>query len=187
MVGGSSLTLLLVNLGESVGGPLRRLALLAPRGRVFGTGPNDFQVNKTAAAVGVTERARDPGWRLQLHGGGALALSRAQLLAMPQHTHELAIACVEGWSTTQHWTGVRLADLARLAGASPDAVLEVHSLQTAGPFRHASYSAAYVNDPRVAAGARGQRRRRCRSTTATRPGSSSRRCPASTAPSGSRR
>ena len=33
-----------------IGGPLRRFALLAPRGRVFGTGPNDFQINKTAAA-----------------------------------------------------------------------------------------------------------------------------------------
>jgi DMSO/TMAO reductase YedYZ molybdopterin-dependent catalytic subunit len=148
LVGGASLTLLLVNIGESVGGPLRRLALLAPRGRGFGTGPNDFQINKTAAAVGVADRARDPGWRLQLHGRGTRALSRAQLLAMPQHTHTLTIACVEGWSTTQHWTGVRLADLARLAGARTDAVLEVHSLQTEGPFRHASYSAAHVNDDR---------------------------------------
>jgi DMSO/TMAO reductase YedYZ molybdopterin-dependent catalytic subunit len=148
IVGGASLTLLLVNIGESVGGPLRRLALLAPRGRVFGTGANDFQVNKTAAAVGVTERAGDPGWRLRLQGPRTRALSREQLLAMPQHTHELTIACVEGWSTTQHWTGVRLADLARLAGAAADAVLEVHSLQTVGPFRRASYSAAHVNDDR---------------------------------------
>ena len=31
-------------------------------------------------------------------------------------TAELPIACTEGWSTVQHWTGVPLADLARLAG-----------------------------------------------------------------------
>ena len=36
---------------------------------------------------------------------------------MPQHTARLPIACVEGWTTTQEWTGVRLADLARTAGA----------------------------------------------------------------------
>ncbi len=119
LVGGASLTLLITNLGESVGGPLRRLALLAPRGRVFGTGPNDFQVNKTAEFVKVTKRASDPGWRLRLTGPRTHELSRAQLEAMPQHTYEMPIACVEGWSTTQRWTGVRLADLATLAGAAP--------------------------------------------------------------------
>ena len=30
------------------------------------------------------------------------------LRAMPQHTARLPIACVEGWSTTETWTGVRL-------------------------------------------------------------------------------
>ena len=54
---------------------------------------------------------------------------------MPQHTYELPIACVEGWSTTQHWTGVRLADLAELVGAAPDARLRVESIQPSGPFR----------------------------------------------------
>jgi DMSO/TMAO reductase YedYZ molybdopterin-dependent catalytic subunit len=148
IVGGASLTLLIVNLGESAGGPLRKLALLAPRGRDFGSGPNDFQVNKTAAAVKVTSRASDPEWRLELQGASAHKLSRAQLMAMPQQTMELPIACVEGWSTTQHWTGVRLADLARLAGASTAATLEVESLQTEGPFRAAAYSASHVQDDR---------------------------------------
>ena len=64
LVGGASLTLLVVNIGETVGGPFRRLALLAPRGRVFGTGPNDFQVNRTAASVGVTASRRIASWRL---------------------------------------------------------------------------------------------------------------------------
>ena len=44
MVGGASLTIFAVQVGQSIGGPLRQLALLAPRGRVFGTGPNDFQI-----------------------------------------------------------------------------------------------------------------------------------------------
>jgi hypothetical protein len=58
LIGGASLTILAVNIGESIGGPLRRLALLAPRGRVFGTGPNDFQVNRTAVAAGITPEQR---------------------------------------------------------------------------------------------------------------------------------
>jgi len=30
-----------------------------------------------------------------------MQLSRQDLLALPQHTYVLPIACVEGWSTTQ--------------------------------------------------------------------------------------
>ena len=32
----------------------------------------------------------------------------------------LPIACVEGWSATGTWTGVRLRDLVALAGVDPD-------------------------------------------------------------------
>jgi DMSO/TMAO reductase YedYZ molybdopterin-dependent catalytic subunit len=149
LVGGGSLALLIANLGESAGGPLRRLALLAPRGRVFGTGPNDFPVNKTADFVKVTTIASDPAWRLELAGMRSHRLSRAQLAAMPQYTYAMPIACVEGWSTTQRWTGVRLRDLAALAEAAPGDFLEVHSLQQAGPFRMASYTAGQVADERA--------------------------------------
>ena len=45
---------------------------------------------------------------------------------------ERSAACVEGWSTTQAWTGVRLHDLAELVGADPEHVLHVRSLQAAG-------------------------------------------------------
>ena len=43
-------------------------------------------------------------------------LSRAELLTMPQVTAQLPIACVEGWSSVQTWTGVPLMALARLVG-----------------------------------------------------------------------
>jgi DMSO/TMAO reductase YedYZ molybdopterin-dependent catalytic subunit len=54
---------------------------------------------------------------------------------MPQHSAHLPIACVEGWSVpNQRWEGVRLRDLARLAGvADPGSVL-VESLQQEGQF-----------------------------------------------------
>ncbi len=149
LVGGASLTLFVLNIGESIGGPFRRLALLAPRGRVFGTGPNDFQVNKTAAAVGVTEKLTGPSWRLTVKGARTVALSRQQLLTMPQHTHDLTIACVEGWSTTQRWTGVRLADLGRLVDAPSGAVLLVESFQPHGPFHQATLGHAQLSDDRA--------------------------------------
>jgi DMSO/TMAO reductase YedYZ molybdopterin-dependent catalytic subunit len=140
LVGGGSLAILAVTLGQSVGGPLRRTALLAPRGRDPGSGPTGFQVNKTAAAAGVVGARTGPDWRLEVRGTGASSmLSRAELLAMPQHTARLPIACVEGWSTPdQAWTGVRLRDLARLAGVPDPAYVYVESLQERGAFRSAS-------------------------------------------------
>jgi DMSO/TMAO reductase YedYZ molybdopterin-dependent catalytic subunit len=139
LVGSASGALILLTAGQAVGGPLRRLALLAPHGRDYGDGPNDFQVNKTAAAVGVDDRSTGPQWRLELRAGSRIArLSRADLLALEQHAYDLPIACVEGWSTTQRWSGVRIADLAALAGAAEDAEVLVESLQRRGSFRRAT-------------------------------------------------
>jgi DMSO/TMAO reductase YedYZ molybdopterin-dependent catalytic subunit len=148
-VGAASLTMFGLAVGQCVDGPLRRTALLAPHGRDYGPGPNDFQVNKTAAAMGVDPARTGPDWRLTLAGPHRVRLSRTDLLAMALHTYSLPIACVEGWSTRQRWTGVRLADLARLAGAAPGAVeVFVESLEPGGAFSTASLSARQVADPR---------------------------------------
>ncbi|GAA2070238.1 molybdopterin-dependent oxidoreductase [Actinomadura alba] len=148
--GGASLMMFGLSVGQTMDGPLRRTALLAPHGREYGPGPNDFQVNKTAAAMGVNPAETGDGWRLELAGPRAapLRFSRAELLAMPSHTYALPIACVEGWSTVQRWTGVRLADLAVLAGARPgrDGVF-VESLEN-GAFSKASLNAGQVADLR---------------------------------------
>jgi DMSO/TMAO reductase YedYZ molybdopterin-dependent catalytic subunit len=149
LAGGASLGLLALTAGQSIGGPLREIALLAPHGRDLGDGPNDFQVNKTAAAFGITPVQTGSSWRLSVNGGSRpRELSRAELLALPQHTYELPIACVEGWTTTQTWTGVRLRDLAALTGADDFEELYVESLQERGSFRRASLSRRAVRDPR---------------------------------------
>jgi DMSO/TMAO reductase YedYZ molybdopterin-dependent catalytic subunit len=82
-------------------------------------------------------------------GGGptTLLLSRPMLMAMEQHTAELPIACVEGWSTTQRWTGVRLADLARLAGVPTPTSAHVKSLEKGGGFGEAYLASNQVLDP----------------------------------------
>ncbi|KAF4410499.1 molybdopterin-dependent oxidoreductase [Streptomyces lycii] len=151
VVGLGSLALLGTTAGQSIGGPLRETALLAPHGRDPGDGPNGFQINKTAAALGIRAADIGPRWRLTVRGGGRESvLSRQDLLELDQHTADLPIACVEGWSTTdQRWSGVRLADLARLAGweAEPPGVF-VESAQLAGAFRAAALRDNQVRDPR---------------------------------------
>jgi DMSO/TMAO reductase YedYZ molybdopterin-dependent catalytic subunit len=130
---------------QSIGGPLRPLGLLAPRSTQLGDGPNGFQINKTAATVGVKAAQTGEGWRLRLSGdGGEVELSRAALLAMPQHTYDLPIACVEGWSTTQKWTGVRLRDLAALAGSDGASQVVVQSLQERGAERQVTLGSGQI-------------------------------------------
>jgi hypothetical protein len=138
--GGASALLLLANAGESIGGPVRRLALLAPR-------REDFPVNKTAARAHVTAAMVGPAYRLSVRGARTVSLSRADLLALPQHTARLPIACVEGWTTTQTWTGVRLSALAALAGTPGAGTAFVRSLQPAGVLSKASLSGDAIRHP----------------------------------------
>jgi len=138
VVGGGSLLIAVLTAGQSIGGVAREAALLIPRGRSYGDGPNDFQINKTAVAASIEPSTTGAAWRLSLTGGAhEVVLDRASLMAMHQHTADLPIACVEGWSTTQRWTGVRLADLARLAGVPHPAKAHVQSLEGGGGFSEA--------------------------------------------------
>ncbi|WP_079102390.1 molybdopterin-dependent oxidoreductase [Streptomyces sp. TP-A0356] len=150
MVGAGSLVLLVVTAGQSIGGRLRATALLAPHNRNPGSGPSAFQINKSAAAVGVTPALVGPDWRLEVHGHGpALVLTREQLLAMRQHAAALPIACVEGWSTAdQHWSGLRLADLAALAGLPDAGSVLVESVQPPGAFTKVVLRGNQIHNPR---------------------------------------
>ncbi|MFH9657386.1 molybdopterin-dependent oxidoreductase [Streptomyces sp. NPDC017248] len=153
LVGGGSLLLFVTTAGQSLGGPLRRTALLAPHGGADpGGGPNGFQINKTAGYAGITPAdTHEDAWRLVVTGRtGTVRLSRAELLRLPQHSAALPIACVEGWSTAdQWWRGVRLRDLAALVGHGgdpPDVFVE--SLQRHGAFRRAALRSGQAADPR---------------------------------------
>ncbi|MBO9555139.1 MAG: molybdopterin-dependent oxidoreductase [Cellulomonas sp.] len=121
-------------------------ALLSPR--QAGVGPQGLPVNRTARAAGVEATAADPGWRLTVAAGArTVALSRSELLAMRQVTVELPIACVEGWSTTATWQGVRIRDLVALVHANPDVDVRVVSLQQAGSYRESVLPASHVAHP----------------------------------------
>ncbi|MGW1242120.1 molybdopterin-dependent oxidoreductase [Streptomyces bobili] len=151
-VGGGSLLLFLTTAGQNADGLLRRTALLAPHGGPDpGTGPNGFQINKTARYAGIrpAQTSRE-AWRLVVTGRtGTVRLSRDDLLRLPLHSASLPIACVEGWSTSdQWWRGVRLRDLAALVGHDDPPDVFVESLQRRGAFRHAALRANQVADPR---------------------------------------
>jgi len=147
-VGAASVGVGVMAAAQVIGGPLRALAWLTPRGRTGGEGPNGFPVNKTAAERGIEPAQTGSAWRLRLDGARRVRLSRDELLAMPQHTYDLPLACVEGWSTTQSWTGVRLRDLAERAGAPDAEQVLVESLQRAGSFREVTLSAGQIADER---------------------------------------
>lgn len=102
-------------------------------------------MNRTAWAAGITPQATGEQWRLTLTGGPKpVAFDRAALTAMPQHTARLPIACVEGWSTTETWTGVPLRDLARFAGVPYPASAFVRSVERCGGFNRATLQALSV-------------------------------------------
>ena len=139
-IGGASLTLAGLVVGQSIGGWTRRTSLFGPRG-LSATAPHYLPVNRTAASIGLTAADVGPGYRLTLIGARTVTLTQAQLLGLPQHAVELPIACVEGWSVAARWTGVRLADLARLAGMRDPAGAQVRldpagrRVQVGGPVR----------------------------------------------------
>ncbi|WP_082393187.1 molybdopterin-dependent oxidoreductase [Nocardia arizonensis] len=118
--------------GQSVPA-LRRVAVAAPRS---GQGPQGVPVNRSAAAAGVLDTARDPAYRLTvIVGEHRMAFTREELLAMPQTEARLPIACVEGWSASADWSGVRLRDLLAAVGPYRGGEVGFTSLETGGLYR----------------------------------------------------
>lgn len=126
---------------------LRRVSVLGVRS---GEGPQDLPVNKSAVAAGVTATATAPGWALTVaHGDRAVRLTREDLLGLEQRTEELPIACVEGWSASGTWTGVRVRDLLDAVGAPQGSDVVVRSLQESGPYRTTVLQAGFADDDRT--------------------------------------
>lgn len=126
---------------------LRSVSVFAARS---GEGPGGVPINKSAAAAGVLDAATDPAWALEVQVDGSVSarLSLADLRALPQHTVELPIACVEGWSAQGHWSGVRVRDVLAAAGATTGHDVAVTSLQERGPFTRTLLPASFADDDR---------------------------------------
>lgn len=133
----------LTTVGQTVR-PLQRLALLAPRRPNIG--PQGLPVNRTSEQAQVAALALAPAWALRVVGARTVSLTLAQLRAMPQHTSVLPIACVEGWSSTAHWSGVRMSDLLALVGAPAGASVKVKSLEAKGLYRASTLKSHQATD-----------------------------------------
>lgn len=145
-VGATVAAITVATVGQTVR-PLSRLSVLAPRRPDIG--PQGLPVNTSAVAAGVTGLIGDPDYRMVLSGpSGTRELTLADLQGLPQTTVDLPIACVEGWSATGRWTGVRVSDLMTLAGgAVPGASVTVESLQRGSPYSSSVLDPAHAADP----------------------------------------
>lgn len=124
---------------------LRKISIFGVRD---GDGPQGVPVNKSAAAAGVTDLALDPDYRLELvNGTRSVMLSLDDLMQMPQTESTLPIACVEGWSASGDWRGVRMRDLLALVDAPRGVDVVATSLQQVGSFGVSLLPSQFVNDP----------------------------------------
>ncbi|WP_123970038.1 molybdopterin-dependent oxidoreductase [Streptomyces sp. TLI_185] len=124
--------------------PLKDFLLFAPRHPDHG--PQALPVNRTAAAAGVGRIAAEE-YRLVVAGPRPYTVTLGELRALPQHEVELPIACVEGWSKSARWTGVRVVDLLERAGAPAHARVRVVSLQLRGGYRVSEMGHEHARDP----------------------------------------
>jgi DMSO/TMAO reductase YedYZ molybdopterin-dependent catalytic subunit len=126
---------------------LRKVSVFGVRS---GEGPGGIPINKSAKAAGVTASAVSPAYALTVTGGDReVVLTRDDLLGMTQRSVDLPIACVEGWSASGTWTGVRVRDLLALVGAPRGSDVLVVSLQERGPFRRTTLQAGFADDDRT--------------------------------------
>ena len=115
-----------------------------------GEGPQGVPINRSAAAAQVTEADGGPSWRLEvINGGVTTRWSREELAAMEQRTETLPIACVEGWSASGEWTGVRLRDLLDQAGVPKNKDVLVRSLQRRFAFGVSTLQGNFADDDRT--------------------------------------
>jgi len=115
--------------------------------RKQGVGPNALPVNRTAKAAKVGAKAMAADWALTVSNGStSKSYSRSELQAMPQFVVELPIACVEGWSQTATWKGVRVGDLVDSVGASGGISVRATSLEENSSYAVMRMGPEYVRD-----------------------------------------
>jgi len=99
-----------------------RSAMDVPRAGAKAAGSH-FPAYFVSDDVPVWDEAARGVWRLEVGGmvRKPLSLSLADLASLPRTGYRLDHFCVEGWTAVATRTGVRLADLAKLAGVQPGA------------------------------------------------------------------
>jgi DMSO/TMAO reductase YedYZ molybdopterin-dependent catalytic subunit len=85
---------------------------------------NDFPKYFISDNVPVWDPAVRGVWRLEVSGAvrAPRSLSLDDLMKLPHITQKVDHFCVEGWNARAEWTGVRVSDIAKLAGVTGDAL-----------------------------------------------------------------
>jgi DMSO/TMAO reductase YedYZ molybdopterin-dependent catalytic subunit len=143
-VGAAAGAVTVATIGQTVA-PFSGISLLAPRRPELG--PQGLPVNRTSGAAGILTAATDPAWRLRVIGARTVDLRLADLAALPQHDAVLPIACVEGWSATARWSGVRLRDVLDLAGVPAGSHVRVVSLERGWLYGSSPVGPSAARDP----------------------------------------
>ncbi len=100
----------------------RHTSMDAPQAgvRLAGAALPSYFISRT---VPVWSEAEKGQWLLEVAGmvDRPLKLSLQNLIDMPRTHQRVNHYCVEGWTAVEQWTGVRLRDLAKMAGVHRDA------------------------------------------------------------------
>ncbi|MDJ0313610.1 molybdopterin-dependent oxidoreductase [Arthrobacter sp. H35-D1] len=127
---------------------LAPLNIFAPRRQ--NTGPQGVPVNRTAMEAQVAQGDIGTDWTMSVTTkNGERTFSLPQLRALPQTEHVLTVACVEGWSQSALWRGVRIKDLLAEVGAPADSELEVVSMEKNGNYRVMTMPAPYTGNDKT--------------------------------------
>ncbi|MEO7017838.1 MAG: molybdopterin-dependent oxidoreductase [Leifsonia sp.] len=146
-IGVATTALVVLTAGQSFGF-LDDVNVFAPRKQ--GTGPDGLPVNRSAKDAQVLTTAMAPDWTLTVtRQGTAMEFTYADLKAFSQHVEHLPIACVEGWSQTASWRGVRLSDLMAKVGRRDSEGLRLTSLEKSGAYRVTKMGPEFVQDDRT--------------------------------------
>jgi DMSO/TMAO reductase YedYZ molybdopterin-dependent catalytic subunit len=93
---------------------------VSPSAPIAGASFPKYRISKT---VPVWDTAARGEWRLEVSGAvrRPLSLTLDELMKLPRITQKVDHFCVEGWNARAEWTGVRMSEIARLAGVTADA------------------------------------------------------------------
>jgi DMSO/TMAO reductase YedYZ molybdopterin-dependent catalytic subunit len=121
------------------------------RSRRPSSSPLGVPVNRTATQAGIDPTldpaGGDDDWTVTVRGpGGIRSVTAAELRSLTQRTVSLPIACVEGWSASATWEGVRVRDVLAFVGVAVDDV-RIVSAERRGAYAVSVLPRAYADHP----------------------------------------
>ncbi|HYI11637.1 MAG TPA: molybdopterin-dependent oxidoreductase [Thermoanaerobaculia bacterium] len=113
-----------LDLNQSLGQSFFSSSRLSPTFR-----PSDITRARINGRLGLKGEVDASAWRLVIAGAASpVALTLAEVMALPRYEMITELRCIEGWSTIVQWAGARLADL--VAKFPPAGAAEYIAMET---------------------------------------------------------